>query len=139
MHHNPLVLAIHEGDPHLYGSALHATPYYNREEYHPCYDWWSLTTLKRRYQDYRKINTAIMELRDWTLMVEVAHFCNIMQTDDRLEQELEQVLKEKHNIGMAKEQCIICLEQANTLGCIENLEAKASMTIRQAMKQISKA
>ncbi len=32
---DPLVLAIHEGDPHLYGSALHATPYYDGEEYRP--------------------------------------------------------------------------------------------------------
>ncbi len=32
---DPLVLAIREGDPHLYGSALHATPYYDGEEYRP--------------------------------------------------------------------------------------------------------
>jgi len=118
---------------------LHATPYYNGEEYCPRYDQWSLTTLGRHYQDYCKINVAIMELRDWTLTVEVAHFHNIMQTEDRLEWELKQVLKEKHNVGMAKERCVICLEQANTLGHIENLEAEALMTVQQVMKQISKA
>ncbi len=139
MHRNPLVLAIHKGDPHLYGSALHATPYYDSEEYRPHYNHWGLSTLERRYQGYHQVNSAITELGDWTLTVEVAHFRNIMQTDNQLEQELERVLKEKHNIGMAKEWCVICLEQANALGRIANLEAEASMTVRQATKRISKA
>ncbi len=129
MHRDPLVLAIREGDPHLYGSALHATLYYDGEEYRPHYDRWSLSTLERHHQDYRKINAAITELGDWTLTVEVARFHNIMQTDEQLEWELEWVLKEKHNIGMAKERCIIRLKQANALGHIENLEAEASMTV----------
>ncbi len=82
MHRDPLILAIHKGDPHLYGSALHATPYYDGEDYRPCYNCWGLAMLKRHYQDYCKINAAIMELGDWMLTVEVARFCNIMQTDD---------------------------------------------------------
>ena len=72
-------------------------------------------------------------------MAEVARFRNIMQTDDWLKWELEQVLKEKHNIRMAKEWCIIRLEQANALGRITNLEAEASMTVQQATKRVSKA
>src|SRR6266404_1203321 len=79
---DPLALAIREGDPHLYGSALHATPYYDGEEYRPRYDRWGLATLERHYQGYHRINSAITELGDWTLMVEVACFRNIMQTDD---------------------------------------------------------
>jgi len=49
-----------------------------------------------------------------------------METNRRLETELERVLKQKHDIGMVREWCVIHLEQANTLGCIENLEAEAS-------------
>jgi len=85
MHCDPLVLTIREGDPHLYGSALHATPYYDGEEYRPRYDHWGLSTLERCYQGYRQVNLAITELGDWTLTVEVARFHNIMQTNDRLE------------------------------------------------------
>ena len=52
---------------------------------------------------------------------------------------MEWVLKEKHNIGMVKERCIICLKQANALGRIMNLEAEASMMFSQATKRIGKA
>src|SRR6266404_4949461 len=68
---DPLVLAIREGDPHLYGSALHATPYYDGEEYRPHYDHWGLATLERRYQGSRKTDRAIRELKDVTLITEV--------------------------------------------------------------------
>ncbi len=97
---DPLVLAIHEGDPHLYGSALHATPYYDGEEYCPRYDRWGLVTLERRYQSCRKINRMVRELKDVMLIAEVERFWSIMETNDRLERELERVLKQKHDIRM---------------------------------------
>ncbi len=71
---DPLVLAIHEGDPHLYGSALHATPYYDGDEYRPRYDSWDLATLERRYQGARKTDRAVRELKDITLIAEIEHF-----------------------------------------------------------------
>src|SRR6266404_4923518 len=135
---DPLVLAIREGDPHLYGSALHATPYYDGEEYRPRYDAWSLATLERRYQGARKTDRAIRELKDVTLMAEIERFRSIAETGKRLDTELERVLKQKHDIGMARERCVIRLEQANTIGRIENLEAEASEVVRRATKRIRK-
>ena len=55
-----------------------------------------------------------------------------------METELEQVLKQKHDIRMARERCVICLEQANALGRIENLEAEASEVVRRVTKHIRK-
>ncbi len=48
------------------------------------------------------------------------------------------MLKQKHNIRMAREQCVIRLEQANALGRIENLEAEASEVVRRVTKRIRK-
>ena len=61
-----------------------------------------------------------------------------METNHRLEKELEQVLKQKHDIEMAREWCVIRLEQANTLRCIENLKAEALEVVRRVMKRIRK-
>ncbi len=127
---DPLVLAIHEGDPHLYGSALHATPYYDGEEYCPRYDVWDLAVLERHYQNARQTDRTVKELNDVTLVTEIEQFRSIMETNRRLDTELERVLKQKHDIGMARERCVIRLEQANALGRIQNLEAEASEVVR---------
>ncbi len=127
---DPLVLAIREGDPHLYGSALHATPYYDGEEYHPRYDSWGLATLERRYQGACKTDRTVRELKDVTLIAEIEQFRSIMETNKRLDTELKRVLKQKHDIRMARERCVIRLKQANALGRIENLEAEASEVVR---------
>jgi len=108
------------------------------EEYRPHYDSWGLTTLERRYQGAHKTDRAVRELKDVTLIAEVERFCSITETNKRLDTELERVLKQKHDIGMAQEWCVIRLEQANALGRIENLQAKASEVIRRATKCITK-
>ncbi len=95
-------------------------------------------TLERCYQGYHHINLAITELNNWVLTAEVVRFCNLAHNEVWIEQELERVLKCKHDIGMAQEQCIIHLEQANTLACIENLEEEGPVFIQQAMHQIRK-
>ncbi len=95
-------------------------------------------TLERCYQGSRKTNRAVRELKDVTLIMEIEWFRSIMETKNRLECELEQVLKQKHDIGMAREWCVIHLKQANALWRIENLKAEASEVVRQAMKRIRK-
>jgi len=117
---------------------LHATPYYDGEEYRPHYDRWGLVMLKRRYQGNHKIDRTVRELKDVTLIAEVEWFRSIMETNDRLERELERVLKQKHNIGMARERCVIHLEQANALGRIKNLDNEASEVVQRATKHIRK-
>jgi len=99
---DPFMLAIVQGNPHVYGQALHIAPQipdYRRPRYDPS----DLAIFRARHDRRNIIDDAIHGLGDKTATAEVHHWRNLMVRRAKVEHELKKVLQETCDIGEEQE------------------------------------
>jgi len=116
---DPFVLAVVQGNPHVYGQALHITPHipdYRR----PQYDLSDLIIFRARHDRRNTIDNTVRSLGDKSATAEVHHWRNLMVRRAKVERELRKVLQETCDIGEEQEHIQARMESANLLARLDN-------------------
>ncbi len=116
---DPFVLAIIQGNPHVYGQALHITPHISDHQ-RPQYDPSDLVIFRAQHDRRNTIDDTVHNLGDKTATAEVHRWRNLMIQRAKVERELKNVLQETCDIGEEQEQIQARMESANLLAQLDS-------------------
>ena len=105
------VIGIVPGDDNHYGSALHAEPCYDIDQFqHPQYHTDDLWHLKYRADEMEEFNKALSFLHDCSLTAEVHHYCKVRMLEVSYKADIKKLEDHMWAAGMMKEASVCHLE-----------------------------
>jgi hypothetical protein len=119
---DPFVLAYRNGSNQQYGKPVHATPQFERNV-SPVYNDGDLCFLDANGGFRDSVDTALMNMKDLTLIAEVHRFRAMCAGYEAKEKEVLQKVQELEAIGIDRKRCVVRLQMADA---IERIEAERS-------------
>src|SRR5258708_11568629 len=127
---NPMVIALLDGDDHVYAAPLYARPVLSLDarEVYPEED---LLLFAGGYDERPRIDSAIKRCHDPSLRAKVHRYRGLSSTMSELEDRL--IVLERHwgELAAAKLSCIRRLEMANALARIEEVGRDEIITTKR--------
>ena len=120
MSNDPYVIRIVPGDDNHYGSALHAEPCYDIDQFQcPRYHTNDLWCLKYGADEAEEFNEALAFLHDQLLTAEVHRYHEAGMLEASYKADIKKLEDHMWAAGTMKEASVHRLERANALACIE--------------------